>query len=52
MQEMSLIAAIKQYFGFKPGQSMTEFMGEVKELTPEDREYFRRELAKVGYNAH
>jgi len=49
---MSLIAAIKHYFGFNPGQSMGEFMAEVKELTPEDREYFRRELAKVGYKAH
>jgi hypothetical protein len=46
---MSLIVAIKDYFGFKPGQSMHEFMQEVKELTAEDRAYFAREFVKVGY---
>lgn len=40
--------ALKTYFGFKPGQSMTEFMQEIKELNTQDREYFKREFVKVG----
>jgi hypothetical protein len=49
MKEMSLIAAIKDYFGFKHGQTMSEFMAEFKELTPTDREYFKAGLQTVGY---
>ena len=48
MQEMSLAAALKTYFGFKPGQKLIDFMAELKELTPEDKEYFKREFLKVG----
>lgn len=48
MQEMTMALALKTFFGFKPGQSMTEFMQELKELTQEDREYFKREFVKVG----
>lgn len=49
MKEMGFIAGIKEFFGYKPGQTMQEFMAEVKELDHNDREYFRREMAKVGY---
>jgi len=52
MKEMSLIAALKDYFGFKPGQTMTEFMAEIRELTQEDRDWFKREFVKVGYTTH
>jgi hypothetical protein len=48
MQQMTFTKALKEYFGFKPGQNLTEFMGEIKALTIEDREYFKREFAKVG----
>lgn len=48
MQEMTFALAAKTFFGFKPGQSMAEFMQELKELTQQDREYFKREFVKVG----
>lgn len=40
--------AIHEYFGKLPGQSLMELQAEVKALTPDDREYFKREFAKVG----
>lgn len=49
MKQMSLTAALKDYFGYKPGQSLGDFMAEVKALTVEDKAYFIREFAKVGY---
>ena len=49
MKFMSFILACKDYFGFKAGQTMSEFMTEVKALTAEDRDYLIREFAKVGY---
>lgn len=49
MIQSTLTKALKEYFGFKPGQNLTEFMAELKALTLEDREYFKREFVKVGY---
>lgn len=48
MQTMTITTACKNYFGYKPGQTLGEFMAEVKALTPDDREYFKREFVKVG----
>jgi hypothetical protein len=48
MIQSSFTKACKEYFGFKPGQNLTEFMGEIKALTGEDREWFKREFVKVG----
>jgi len=48
MQIMSFTAACKHYFGYKPGQTLGEFMAEVKELTPEDRVYFTKLFPSVG----
>lgn len=49
MKQMSLTAACKDYFGYKPGQTLGEFMAEVKALTTEDRAYFKREFLVAGY---
>lgn len=49
MIQSSFIRACKEYFGFKPGQNLTGFMDEIKELTTADRDYFKREFVKVGY---
>lgn len=46
---MSLVVACKHYFGFKPGQSMSEFMQEVRDLTDADKAEFKRLLTGVGY---
>ena len=48
MQIMSFTAACKHYFGYKQGQTLGEFMGEVKELTTEDRVYFTKHFPSVG----
>lgn len=45
----SLTVACKEYFGYKPGQTLGEFVAEVKELTPDDREYFKKHFPAVGY---
>lgn len=49
MIRSTLTKALKDYFGYKPGQNLTEFMQEIKALTPDDRAYFKREFVKVGY---
>lgn len=49
MVKSSLVKALKEYFGFRPGQNLTDFMTEIKALTEEDRAYFKREFVKVGY---
>lgn len=48
MQQMTFTKALKEYFGFKLGQNLTDFMNEIKALTPDDRAYFTREFVKVG----
>lgn len=45
----SFAAAMKDYFGYLPGQDMRGFMEELRALTPEDRAYFRDGLKSVGY---
>ncbi len=37
-REVSQAAALKAYFGQKPEQSLTDFMNEVKALTPEAKD--------------
>jgi hypothetical protein len=37
MPEMTPVQAIKTFFGLKPGQSLTDFMGELKQLSPEEK---------------
>lgn len=52
MKQMSLLAACKDYFGFKQGQTMAEFMAEYKTLDDKDKEYFKAEFVKVGYQCN
>lgn len=43
---MTFMAAARKYFGFKEGQTLTEFSKEVKELTAEDRAEMAEGLSK------
>ena len=43
----SLIVAINEYFGRKPGQTMKEFAAEIRKLTEADRVEFCEMLSKV-----
>jgi len=45
----SFMAAMKDFFGFLPGQNLTQFAAECKALTPADREYFTKGLIANGY---
>lgn len=49
MKQMTFISAMKDYFGMKSGQTSMEFMGEIKALTAADRDWFKANLPKVGY---
>ena len=49
MKQMPFAAAMKDYFGFKPGQTLTEFALELRALNPADKEWFKTNLATVGY---
>lgn len=38
MKELTNIQAIRKYFGLKEGQTLSEFMQELKELSPESKQ--------------
>lgn len=42
--------ACATFFGKRDGQALMEFQKELKDLTPADREYFKKEFAKIGVN--
>ena len=45
-----MLVTLKEYFGFKPGQTTLDFSAEVKELTPTDKEELAACAAKeLGY---
>lgn len=48
MKTMSFTAACNEFFGRKPGQTLQQFQLELKALTLDDRDYFKREFAKIG----
>jgi hypothetical protein len=45
----TFIAALKDFFGFQPGQGLMQFREEVKTLTEADRAELKAGLEKVGY---
>lgn len=49
MIQKSFTAAMLDYFGKKPNQSNSQFLAEIKELSPEDRAWFEANLPSVGY---
>jgi hypothetical protein len=49
MKKMKFAAAVKDFFGFKDNETLSGFMSEMKELTPEDRVELKEELSKEGY---
>jgi hypothetical protein len=48
-KKLTFAAAMKDYFGYQPGKTATDFMQEIKALTPEDKAWFRANLPSVGY---
>lgn len=54
-KQMTFVAAMRDYFGYKTRPDGTpgtagDFLQELKALTPEDKEYFKKNLATVGYD--
>ncbi len=48
-QPKSFTSAMKDYFGFKPEQTLGGFVAELKQLTEEDKKFFKAGLIAVGY---
>lgn len=46
MAEMTRVQVIKTFFGMKPGETLLEFMGELKTLTPEEKKWMADEAAR------
>jgi hypothetical protein len=49
-QPTSFTAAVRDFFGFLPGQTIGEFAAELKKLTADDRTEITIGLKAVGYN--
>lgn len=49
MKKLTFMAACKDYFGLKPGQTSLEFGKEIKELSQADREEIKAGLESQGY---
>ena len=48
-QDCSLIVAMKDFFGMKEGQTLSEFQAEVKELSLKDKAEIKAGLETNGY---
>lgn len=48
MAQKSFIAACREFFGFKPGQTLTEFGQEIKALSHADKVDIAAGLREVG----
>jgi hypothetical protein len=49
MKQTSFAVACKDFFGFKPGQTMTDFMNELRQLTDKDKADLTKMFPSVGY---
>ena len=45
----TFMAAMRHFFGFLPGQTLTEFGLEIKNLSDTDKKYFADHLRAAGY---
>lgn len=45
----SFVMAMREYFGYKEGQTMQDFAKELKALNDADRAYFKALLQGIGY---
>jgi hypothetical protein len=48
MIEKTFMTAMKDHFGFRSGQTLTDFMKEMKELSDTERAYFKKEFEQIG----
>ena len=50
MENMGFTAACLKFFGKKQGQTNTEFMVEMRQLTDQDKDELAEMFKTVGYN--
>ena len=50
IETVSCAKAMMQYFGRLPGQTLGDFMAELRALDASDRAYFTAGLIQNGYN--
>jgi hypothetical protein len=48
MAQKTFIAACREFFGFKPEQTLNEFSAEIKQLSYHDKMELATEMRKVG----
>jgi len=48
---MTFIAAMKDFFGMKDGQTLTQFSAELKALDEKEKEFFKLGLQQNGYTS-
>ena len=46
---VGLIALCKEFFGFRPGQSLMEFRDEYKALSEKDKNDLKKAFEEMGY---
>jgi len=49
MKTLAFMAAMKDFFGFNNGQTLSQFAAECKALSEEDKAYFKAGLEQNGY---
>lgn len=48
-KQMKFASAMMDFFGRHPGQTLSQFMEELRALSDAERAWFKANLAKVGY---
>lgn len=48
-KETSFPTAMREFFGLKPGETLKDFLVELRGLNDKDRAYFRALLEGAGY---
>lgn len=46
---VSFVGAMRDFFGFRPGEGVGQFSQELKALSDDDRAYFTKGLQQNGY---
>lgn len=45
---LTFVGAMKQYFGMKPGQTLSEFGAELRAVSDADKLWYHSELNRIG----
>jgi hypothetical protein len=51
LEKVSFVNACRKFFGTLPGQQLKDFAGELRSLTPQDREELIKLFRNVGFDA-